>query len=315
MKTVIAPTQPLNFVETEYIKDISRRGLSYTEAGLPVHFSGPAGVGKTTLAMHLASLIGRPIVLIHGDEELKTSDLVGGNHGYRFKRHIDKFVPRVSKFEESMVRQWVDNRLTIACKNGFTLIYDEFTRSRPEANNVLLHVLSEKILNLPAAGDEGESFVKVHPNFTAIFTSNQKEYVGVHPSQDALMDRLITITLDSFDYETEIAITQAKSDLSKLDAQAIVNVIRDLKRSGNCELGSSIRSCIKIARILKLQDIFPMSANKNLGHVFEDVLISESVRHGSKLSLTELRKMIGALVQEYIRMVSPTNVATKRASV
>jgi len=36
---------------------------------------------------------------------------------------------------------WVDNRLTTACANGNTLIYDEFNRSRPEANNALLSVL------------------------------------------------------------------------------------------------------------------------------------------------------------------------------
>ena len=81
--------------------------------------------------MHIASKIGRPTVLLHGDDQLGTSDLVGGEHGYRYRRLVDNFISRVLKTEESMDKRWTDNRLTIACKNGHTLIYDEFTRSRP----------------------------------------------------------------------------------------------------------------------------------------------------------------------------------------
>ena len=80
--------------------------------------------------------------------------------------------------EEDMVKRWVDNRLTVACKCGFTLIYDEFIRSRPEANNILLSVLQERIMDLPAErGTEGP-YLKVHPHFTAIFTSNPRNMQG-----------------------------------------------------------------------------------------------------------------------------------------
>ena len=30
---------------------------------------------------------------------------------------------------------WIDNRLTTACRYGHTLVYDEFTRSRPYKKN------------------------------------------------------------------------------------------------------------------------------------------------------------------------------------
>ncbi len=83
--------------------------------------------------------------------------------------------------------------MTTACKNGNTLIYDEFTRSRPEANNALLSVLEEKFLNLPRLRRADKGYMDVHPDFRAIFTSNPEEYAGVHKTQDALMDRLITI--------------------------------------------------------------------------------------------------------------------------
>ena len=89
--------------------------------------------------------------MIHGDEEFSSSDLIGGEYGYRVRKVVDNFIHSVLKTEEDMQRRWVDNRLTVACKYGFTLIYDEFTRSRPEANNTLLSVLQEKMLDLPAA--------------------------------------------------------------------------------------------------------------------------------------------------------------------
>ena len=108
------------------------------------------------------------MVMIHGDEEFSTSDLVGGEYGYRMKKVIDNFIHSVLKTEEDMSRRWVDNRLTVACKHGFTLIYDEFTRSRPEANNVLLAVLEERVLDLPHDSG-GESYLQVHPDFRAIF--------------------------------------------------------------------------------------------------------------------------------------------------
>ncbi len=115
-----------------------------------------------------------------------------------------------------MTQQWVDNRLTTACQFGLTLIYDEFTRSRPEANNVLLSILEERMLVLPNARG-GESYLKVHPDFRAIFTSNPEEYAGVQKSQDALRDRMVTIELGNFDEETEVAITREKSKLSTED--------------------------------------------------------------------------------------------------
>jgi len=47
--------------------------------------------------MHVASKIGRPVSMIHGDEEFTTSDLVGGEHGYRFKKVVDRFISTVFK--------------------------------------------------------------------------------------------------------------------------------------------------------------------------------------------------------------------------
>jgi gas vesicle protein GvpN len=249
----VVPEASQEFVETPYVQNLTRRALAYLVVGYPVHFAGPAGTGKTTLAFHVAAQRGRPVVLIHGDDEFGSSDLVGRHSGYRKQKLIDNFIHSVLKTEESMNLTWMDNRLTMACKEGYTLIYDEFTRSRPEANNALLSILEEKIINLPKISQGGEGYLEVHPEFRAIFTSNPEEYAGVHKTQDALMDRLITVNLGHFDRETETQIAMAKSGLPRQDAENIVDLVREMRTFGVNNHRPTIRACIAIAKILAHQ--------------------------------------------------------------
>jgi len=263
------------FVQTPYITDVIKRALMYIRAGFPVHFRGPAGTGKTTLALYVAAQLGRPTMLIHGDEEFGTSDLVGGEYGYRMKKSVDNFIHTVLKTEEDVRKTWVDNRVTVACRYGFTLLYDEFTRSRPEANNVLLSVLGEGVLDLPAGRDE-ESHLRVHPDFSAIFTSNPEEYAGVHKAQDALRDGMITINLGHYDRATEIAITRAKSRVSQQDAERIVNIVRGIRETGDYEFTPTVRACIAIAKVLNISGGRPEVGDDTFSRVCLDVLGSEA---------------------------------------
>ena len=295
---VLEPKQMSNFVETEYVKDITSRGLTYIKAGFPVHFRGPSGTGKTTVAMHLASKIGRPVVIIHGDSEYKTSDLVGSEAGYRFRKLDDRFIHTVHKHEEDMEKKWVNNRLTIAVKNGFTLIYDEFTRSRAEANNILLPILQERMMST-SAGKEEDYYMKVHPNFCAIFTSNPEEYAGVNRTQDALRDRMVTMDLDHFDYETELQITRAKSELSLEDTEKIVKVVRGLRESGKTEFDPTIRGSIMIAKTLATLKSTPAKSNNMFRTICQDILTSETSRVGSKTNQEKVRLIVNELIDKH----------------
>ena len=274
----VVPEPSDAFVSSPLVEQITKRALAYIMAGYPVHFSGSAGTGKTTLAFHVAAILGRPVTLIHGDDEFGSSDLVGRDSGYRKQKLIDNSIHSVLKTEEEMRSLWVDNRLTTACQNGETLIYDEFNRSRPEANNALLSVLSERILNLPKLRRTGEGYLGVHPEFRAIFTSNPEEYAGVHKTQDALMDRLITIHLGHYDRETEIEITMKKSAIGQQDAETIVDIVQELRSFGVNNHRPTIRACIAIAKILSLQGGHARLDDENFPWICRDVLAADTAK-------------------------------------
>lgn len=266
-----------NFVDTAFVSNLTERALFYLRAGYPVHLSGPAGTGKTTMAMHMAAQLGRPVVMIHGDDEFASSDLIGGQLGYRSSKVIDNYIHSVVKREENVSKIWVDNRLSTACRYGFTLIYDEFNRSRPEANNVLLSILEERLLELPSARS-GEGYVSVHPNFSSIFTSNPDEYAGVHKTQDALMDRMITIHAGQYDEETETAITTAKSGLPHDQAVRIVNVVRRFRSLGVDNHHPTIRASLMIGRLTALRQATPESDDPVFVAVCRDVLSASTTK-------------------------------------
>ena len=247
--TVLSLECSPDFVVTPAIENVCQRAMRYLSSGQAIHLCGPAGTGKTTLAMHLAARLGRPTVLIHGDEEHKTSDLVGAESGYERSRVVDNFIHSVLKTEERMQKKWSDNRLTTACKYGYVLVYDEFTRSRPEANNVLLSILSERMLDMPKA-PFGETYIPVHPGFAAIFTSNPEEYAGVYASQDALLDRMVTLDLSGFDLETEISIVATRSGLALEQARGIVMLAHRLRDRDLLPHRSTLRGCLIVAKVL-----------------------------------------------------------------
>lgn len=257
-------------VETPSIRRIVERALIYLRCGLAVHFSGPAGTGKTTLALHVARGLGRPVNFIQGDDEITTSDLVGGIYGYRRARIVDDYVRSIHKTEEDVSERWTDNRLAIACRRGHTLVYDEFTRSRPEANNVLLSVLEERLLTLPAPWNQ-KGYIPVHPDFRAIFTSNPEEYAGVHRAQDALRDRMVTIGLDRYDRDTEAAIIARHSGLGGEGIKVVLGVVNTLREREPGLARPGLRAGITLATVIQRAGIPLDPLDSRFKEVFLDV--------------------------------------------
>jgi gas vesicle protein GvpN len=194
-----------SFVECPETTAITRRVERWVSVDRPVHLVGPTGCGKTALAMHVAAQRDRPVVWINGDASIETKDLVGDYSEQERVSVRDKYIHNVTKSTDIVRDRWVDNPLTMAVREGATLVYNEFSRTKPAANNVLLSVFEEGILELP--GQRGDDrIVEVHPEFRAILTSNDIEYAGVHEPQDALLDRLVGVYMDYYSAETETEI-------------------------------------------------------------------------------------------------------------
>lgn len=271
--TTILKASPRRFVNTPAIERVVLRALRYLQSGFAVHLRGPAGIGKTTIALHLADLLGHPIMLLFGDDEFKTSDLIGNQSGYTRKKVVDNFIHSVVKLEDEVRQNWVDSRLTLACREGFSLVYDEFNRSRPEVNNVLLSALEEKLLVLPPNNNRSE-YIRVHPNFRAIFTSNPEEYCGVHATQDALLDRMITINLPEPDELTQQEILVQKVGIERESAVLVTRLVRAFRRKASTEKTSGLRACLMIAKICHEHSIPFLPEETDFRDVCQDILLS-----------------------------------------
>ncbi len=305
--TLIDPTPSPEFVDAPEIRRLRERALGYLSAGFAVNFAGPTGCGKTTLALSVAHALGRPIVLLNGNEDLSASGLVGSERGYRRRHVVDNYIRTVTKTEEELTYSYTDERLTAACRHGYTLVYNEFTRSRPEANTPLLSVLAERLLEVRDA-DGGVAFLPVHNDFRAVFTSNPEEYEGVFRSQDALLDRIVPVRLDYYERETEIRIAErrAQGRLPIEGVAALVDLVRDFRAKGRTSVPST-RSVATLAAVLA-HDRARLD-ERRLADAITDVLSQKLERRSPR----ELAREVEAAIRER-RLTSLLGVHAERAT-
>lgn len=265
-----------HFISTPEVMEMESRLHLWLQAGYPVHLIGPTGCGKTSLAVHVAKVIGRPVVWINGDESVTTSDLIGGYSQMQSESVRDNYVHNVFKTKDTMKIEWVDNPLSLACKYGYTLIYNEFSRTKPASNNVLLSVFEEGILELPTKFGE-DRYIRVHPDFKAILTSNSIEYAGIHRPQDALLDRMVGIYADYYGYETEVQIVMEHTGISLEKAEKIVQVVRLIREKLPDSQKPGTRACIMIAKGMQTMNAQEISGIAiDMRQLFIDVIASKT---------------------------------------
>ena len=282
--------------EDDGIRSIQSRAMAYLKTGIPVHFRGPAGMGKTTLALTVARKLNRPYVLVTGNGAMTSDDLIGREVGQTTRRVNDTYIHNVKRTESTVRRDWQAAALTTAMEEGQPLVYDEFTRAPPAANNALLSALEERLLVIPNASS-GRTYVHAHENFQVILTSNPQDYVGVNDTPDALFDRMVTFDLQDIPMETETGIVACRSDLDLPQAAAIVRLVRGLRDQPFGLTPASMRTAILIARLIHAMRIPVDPTDSRFVQVCLDVLesrITPEVDHEQRSQvLRNLRAAIG----------------------
>lgn len=261
-----------SFFEDDAIRSLLKRAETYVAAGTCLHLSGPAGLGKTTLAMRVAERIGRPVSFMTGNQWLDASDMIGREVGQSTRTVVDKYIQSVRRTDAETRADWRASILALSMQNGYTLVYDEFTRASSEANSVLLSVMEEGVLVTTDRASK-RSYIEAHPDFRIILTSNPHDYVGVNGAPDALLDRMVTLSVPAPNAKTMAGIIALRSGLDPVTSTRIVALVQSVQQGDRTVHGSQLRAALAIARIAKYMKYTGAVGDDTLSMIATDVLV------------------------------------------
>ncbi len=110
---------------------------------------------------------------------------------------------------------------------------------------------------------------------------------------------MVTLDLSHFDEETEVGIIEAKSGLSRQEAQKLVRIVRALRESGVCEYEPTVRGPMMIGKTLKVLHGVVDARNETFRKLCLDILTSETSRVGSKTQASKVREVVNKLIDQY----------------
>ena len=292
MKLPIAGIQ-----ETYHIvgrEDELTSALISAAAGKHILIEGPVGVGKTTIALAVASHFQREFERIDGDERYTEQKLAGW------------FDPPLVLSKGYSEESFIQGPLSIAMTSGEILLINELNRMPEGAQNVLLSAMDEETISIPRYGR-----IHAKDGFLIIATENPDEYIGTSQLSEALKDRFVCIDLDYQSEEEEKEIVRLKSrcvDEAIVDTSVIF--CRLTRTDEDVKRGASIRGAID------LSDIF-YSANGRLTDDVEDWIRCAKLAFQTKIDLhdfshkgfMELMKRLAqrAISEHKERAASPVN--------
>ena len=157
--------------------------------GKNIMMTGPAGCGKTLAAKSLINGLDRPNFYFNlGATQDPRATLIGNVH-------FDK--AKGTYFSESLFVKAIQTPNAI-------ILMDELTRAHPDAWNILMTVLDQGQRYLRLDEADGQATIKVAEGVCFVATANiGNEYTATRQLDKALMDRFVTIEMDTLSDEEE----------------------------------------------------------------------------------------------------------------
>jgi len=214
-------------------KEELRLSLIAAKSGKHILLEGPVGVGKTTIAVAVASHLEKKFIRIDGDERYTEQKLAGW------------FDPPLVLSRGYTKESFIHGPLSMSMGDGAILLINELNRMPEGTQNVLLTAMDERTIFIPKFGR-----VDAKNGFMIIATQNPEEYVGTSQLSEALKDRFICIDLNYQSKEEEINIVRMRS---KCGDENIIDVAvtftRLTRNDPEIRRGSSIRGSIDLTDI------------------------------------------------------------------
>jgi MoxR-like ATPase len=191
---------------------------------------GPPGIGKTTLAKNVSSLLGEaPFVRVQGSPDLTVEDLLGD---------IDPI--KALKFGPSSIEAFTKGKIFKADKG--VLFFDELNRCPEKLQNALLQVLEEGKATI------GGYDIDFNLDFIFIATMNPEDS-STEKLSDVLLDRFDIVYMDypeSIDIEKRIILQKGEQiyDVPDKLLTMMVYFIRMLRSSDKLEKKPSVRATL-----------------------------------------------------------------------
>ena len=199
--------------------------LAVLRGGRHLLLEGPAGVGKTRLALAACAALGRGVARVDGDDRYSEARLVGW------------FDPPAVLRAGYGPATFTPGPLVEAMRAGSVLFVNELNRMPEAVQNVLLPALDERRIGVPHVGE-----VRAAPGFALVATQNPVEYVATGHLSEALRDRLEHLALGWQPEADERAIVAAEAGAPPALAAWAVRLARASRSHPAVRKGASVRA-------------------------------------------------------------------------
>lgn len=239
------------FAKVGYItNDVTAHTVYYAaKKNIPILQEGPAGAGKTELAVSLSRASGMPIIRLQCYDGITDKEAIGD-----YSRALQELYVYVNKGQD---RSWKDTRADLMSRDFYVagpllqaiesptqviLLIDEVDKIPHAFEANLLEILSAWQMSVPGLGTISATTIP----FT-ILTSNDERVIG-----DPLRRRCLFLLLDHPSAQQQAQIVARKSPTLSARTHIFIAAFAEALRSFNLEKPPSISEMNNLAQVMEI---------------------------------------------------------------